>query len=49
MDKIIEFENKLSDLITETFKTKKELEKAIEDIGDNTLLDYFIQNMEYYE
>ena len=49
MNKITEFENKLSDLITETFKTKKELEKAIEDIGDSTLFDYFIQNMEFYE
>ena len=49
MTKNVEFENKLSDLITETFDSKEELLEAIRYFGDVTLKSYLESTLEIYE
>ena len=46
--KIVEFENQLSDLITETFATKAELVEAIRQLGEVSLRHYFEEALQYY-
>ena len=48
MSKTIEFENRLHDLVTETFNTREELEEAIEYFGESKISSLLRDNLEYY-
>ena len=49
MSKNVDFENKLSDLITETFDSKEELLEAIKYFGNVTVKSYLESTLEIYE
>lgn len=49
MTKHIEFEDRLSDLITETFETKAQLQEAIEYFDDTTMAQLLKDAMQFYE
>jgi hypothetical protein len=45
-EKIVDFENKLDDLIVEVFRTKEELEEAIRYFGDFDMSEYLKRSLD---